>query len=182
MRTKPVNGRAKGSGFERKIAKILSNWSGHDLRRTPLSGGWSRQNPETTGDIVSISKGADFPFSVECKNQEGWRMEAILLGKCKVFDDWWQQTIQNCPEHKVPMLVFSKAYSIDWVCLRHNEIVIDRLTYYSIIGQGARAVVSLEEYLRTHSVADYIEGDLSVNNRASVRQRQNHTTDSGLSG
>ena len=81
--------RRKGSSFELYVAKKLSEWSGLELRRTPLSGGWGAAT--TLGDIVPIApdqkdqqygakqeKFARWNFSVECKAQEGWSLDTFV--------------------------------------------------------------------------------------------------------
>lgn len=80
--------RRKGSNFELRVAKKLSEWSGLELRRTPLSGGWG--GATTMGDIVPIAPDKKDPdyrakyaafqkwcLSVECKAQEGWSFDSF---------------------------------------------------------------------------------------------------------
>lgn len=102
-----VNGRSKGASFELTIAKVLSEAMGIKLRRTPMSGGWSHDNPEVSGDLVCI-EGA-FPYCVECKNEEGWHLETLFTDHHQWFDNWWRQLMRECPEGKTPILVFSRA-------------------------------------------------------------------------
>lgn len=110
--------RNKGKQFERKIAKALSEWSGVDLMRTPMSGAWA----QATGDIQTRTD--DFPFVVECKNQEGWTLEAVMVGQCKQFDDWWSQVTadverkqQETGQPVKPMLVFTRNFKPIFVAL-----------------------------------------------------------------
>ena len=54
--------RNKGVLFERKIAKMLSDWWGDTFSRTPLSGGWQKKREEgkrVRGDIITPD---NFPF------------------------------------------------------------------------------------------------------------------------
>jgi len=104
-----VNGKAKGAGFELLIAKTFSEALGVKLRRTPMSGGWSHGNVETAGDLVCVDKNITFPYCIECKCCEGWRMEALFTDKHAWFDNWWEQTMRECPAEKIPILVFSRA-------------------------------------------------------------------------
>lgn len=69
-------GRKKGSVFERKIAKIFSKWSGSDVNRTPLSGGWAKNAKHgVKNDLISTDP--NFPFGVEC----------LPAGTCIITDD-----------------------------------------------------------------------------------------------
>lgn len=126
-----INGKAKGTTFERTVAKLFSSALGVKLRRTPMSGGWSHDNPATAGDLVSIE--GEFPYCVEAKCQEGWHFETLFTSNHKWFDNWWEQTIRECPASKIPILVFSRArqpifsavlYSDDWPCLQGNQLII----------------------------------------------------------
>ena len=71
--------RNKGSGYERKIAKVLTEWWGEKFFRTPLSGGHQDMSQEmnVAGDI--ITKDVNFPFHLELKKHEGWCLEQVLL-------------------------------------------------------------------------------------------------------
>lgn len=102
--------RNKGSGYERKIAKILGHWWADDpelFRRTPMSGGWAKE--KLTGDITPVKEeGEDFPFSVECKKHEGWEFHQFFSIKSK-FWDWWEQCVSDCEgKDKLPLLIFSR--------------------------------------------------------------------------
>lgn len=142
----------KGANYERRIAKILSDWSGLDLRRTPMSGGWSKQNPDVAGDLVNITPGTFFPYHIECKNQEVWTWEGILTGNCVAFDSWWEQTTTQCHPDKIPFLIFSKNYHEDWTCTYVKKLesyenfnIKDKLSKYVIIND--KIIFSLREYL-----------------------------------
>ena len=98
--------RRKGSGYERKVAHILEVVWDEKFKRTPLSGGWAKE--KITGDIVPIDRQEDnFPFSIECKNQK-----AISVPK------WLNQAKEDCPEGKIPLLIFHLLRDQDeYVCL-----------------------------------------------------------------
>lgn len=108
---KRKNGRAKGQGFERVVAKLLTEWWGEEFHRTPASGGlhWKKDN-RVSGDIVP-PENSNFPFSVECKKVEGWNFEQVL--KCTGdVPKWWSQCIKDSKEvDKYPLLIFSKNRS-----------------------------------------------------------------------
>lgn len=102
-------GRKKGSVFERKIAKIFSKWSGSDVNRTPLSGGWAKNAKHgVKNDLISTDP--NFPFGVECKHQEKWLIESLLHSKVKIFA-WWKQCVDETPKGKIPLLVFHRNLS-----------------------------------------------------------------------
>jgi len=79
--------RDKGMRLELKFASMLRG-TGVDptAMRTPLSGGAGIK-----GDITS-----SLPYHFSCKNQE-----VLYIWK------WWTELLQECPEAKTPILVFT---------------------------------------------------------------------------
>lgn len=117
------NSRAKGAGFERVVAKLLTDWWGATFHRTPNSGGLHWKNDtRVSGDIVAPQDGGeDFPFNVECKKVEGWTFEQILKGAGE-FYKWWEQCSRDAGEHgKIPLLIFSKNRAPVYYALRDND-------------------------------------------------------------
>lgn len=104
-----MNSGDKGKRFELKCAKLLSEWSGLELMRTPMSGGWAGE----AADIVP-KFGAHFPFVVECKHEEGWEFDH-LFNNSGPFPRWIAQAVEQA-EYKsretgnvyFPMLMFTR--------------------------------------------------------------------------
>jgi len=121
-------GKGKGKAYERKIGKILGEWwQGSPFRPTPCSGGWDKLAHDdkylAVGDLF-IPADSDFPFSIECKRQEGWSLLDLIKPDRKnipIFE-WWAQALCDAKAAgKVPLLVFSK-----------NNLGFDLVaTYYS---------------------------------------------------
>lgn len=124
---KKKNSRKKGSSFELDVAKAFSETLGVELRRTPLSGGWSHSNPAVAGDLVCMNNEIHFPYCVECKNSEGWTLDSLFTDKHKWFDDWWAQAIGECPEDKVPLLIFTKNRSCALVAMYASHIGLENV-------------------------------------------------------
>lgn len=112
---KAVNGRAKGSRGERQIAKEFSAWWGADFTRTPMSGGFHtrkfREDWNAQGDLVTPDE--EFPFSVEVKWHEGWTLDHLLTSPKSDLWSWWEQTLEQTPDDKIPLLVF-KRNNMPW--------------------------------------------------------------------
>ena len=107
LRKKGINGRSKGAGFENDICKLLTVWWGDEFHRTPASGGlhWKKVD-SVGGDVICEDKA--FPLSTECKKQEEWNFDQIVMGTGDVYL-YWAQCINDAEEHgKTPWLVFSK--------------------------------------------------------------------------
>lgn len=112
--------RAKGSGYELKIAKFMSEWWGGNFTRTPGSGGlrWG-SDQRIAGDIVP-PEGMDFPFVIECKKHEGWILDHVLLntGEPK---SWFAQVVMDARRiSKTPMLIFSRNRAKNFVMIPHT--------------------------------------------------------------
>lgn len=102
-----VNGRKKGAEFERAVAKKFAAWANDTVKRTPQSGGWSK------GDDYGVSGDLVFKevrtLHVECKHHKDWDLADLLIGVNKDFvHAWWKQARRECPEGRVPLLVFAK--------------------------------------------------------------------------
>lgn len=107
--TRCVQGRNKGSKFERDIAKQVSRWTGVHFTRVPMSGGWNQ-----TGDITpkDPKEMVDFPFNIECKNQKLFSTSSLVdcsgLDINKSIKQWWRQcTSDAMKSKKVPLLVMT---------------------------------------------------------------------------
>lgn len=112
-----VNSKVKGDGYERKVAKTITEWSGVKMIRTPLSGGWARQRSDVRGDLVCADDSVFFPYHIECKNQKGWQWGLTIEGRGIVYE-WWEQTIRDCPAHDIPWLIFHEHGRSDWLMKR----------------------------------------------------------------
>lgn len=113
----------KGSGYERKIAKMLKSiWPDGDFERTPMSGGSQlRIGWKLTGDIVTNSP--TFDFCVECKKVEGWKLEKLFEDDINpIIYKWWSQTIEEAEVvKKKPMLIFSRNFVTDFVAIKMSH-------------------------------------------------------------
>ena len=107
-----VQGRKKGSKFERDIAAEVTEWTGMEFKRTPMSGGWAK-----TGDITPKNPKhmVDFPFSMELKNQQVFNIAHFArTAHTKRFPaymtKWWAQCTDDAKKaKKIPLLVMTRA-------------------------------------------------------------------------
>lgn len=116
-----MNGKAKGSGFERKIARELSLYltagkSKTELIRSVLSGGWSvgQRNGEAwrqVGDLAPNGPaGEEFRahWAVECKHHRKISLYDFWTRSSKdSLVGWWNKLVQDAGDaHVKPMLIF----------------------------------------------------------------------------
>ena len=106
----------KGHAGERRIAKLLSDFTGKNFRKVPGSGGFGKQGVVVaertfTGDIVSDDP--TFAFSVECKNRANdfsFAQLATVPDKAP-FSEWWYQTVEDAKSVNLLPILFFKASS-----------------------------------------------------------------------
>jgi hypothetical protein len=133
----PVNGKSKGSRFERKIANLLSarfeSVTGikQGFRRNTDSGsffGGSNQKRVETHDLDHALFGdlicpKNFRFSVECKfYKAGPTFSAIVKGNIAQWDDWISQAKQDAANSKKAMMLIIKYNGIDEIVFVETEI------------------------------------------------------------
>ena len=111
---KRVNSKAKGSGFEGKVSKILSEtFAPMKFARTPGSGArvggknfgaFGQFFSEAAlnlfvGDVVPVNEQdcpKDFRFIVECKAyKDADKLEALLSGSSNIYA-WMQEVLTDC--------------------------------------------------------------------------------------
>ena len=115
------NGKAKGSGFERDVCRILTKWiTGVEkpviFWRSPASGGLGtiKTAENVSGDIIAIRPEAEWftqVFSVECKT--GYPNACLFKHLRNVKNDeieqFWTQCITGAHEdNKSGMLIYKK--------------------------------------------------------------------------
>lgn len=104
----PVNANQKGKRYERKVAKLLNEKFGTNVRRTPQSGGMSIK-----GDIIDTDENSILSeFHFECKHQE----------RTNIWN-FFAQSRNDCPRHKTPLVVFTKNHEFDYVGIEFSDFL-----------------------------------------------------------
>ena len=102
--------KAKGSNFEREVARKFKEQYDEELTRTPQSGGFAKKSTkadEFRGDIVALDDSVDLVLHIECKNAKSWSLPA-----------WFTQAESDAPKGKVPCVIFHKhGTSKDYIAL-----------------------------------------------------------------
>lgn len=117
--------KVKGANYERTVAKKFKSAYNIELTRTPQSGGFAKKSSKADnfrGDITTVDKDIDLKLHIECKDHSTIKML-----------DWIGQAEEDCPEGKVPLVVFHKRQknkdgvrvqeSGDYVCLRLEDFL-----------------------------------------------------------
>ena len=118
--------RRKGTRAEREVCRLFQKHLGGTWSRVPLSGGWAnRRDFQTCGDIITTLP--DFPFTIECKNAEGWHLEHLLThpDTC-LLARWWRQACAQAAETgKRPMLIFTRNFQPIYAVLLVEDFVLE---------------------------------------------------------
>ena len=130
----------KGKTHERRVANILTEYSGVQFRRRRVEGrDLSVVERESTADVIPVS--AEIHFSIEAKSGKGFSFDALLGNPRKnLFTTWWHQATYDAEiltsvlKRKIhPMLFFKYSVTQDWVVipvesfevLAHREPMVD---------------------------------------------------------
>jgi hypothetical protein len=126
-RKKGVASKPKGSGWELEVAKDLTEKTGREFRRVPLSGAWmggrnqaknagvlSGAQEGLTGDIIGPD---NWPFSMECKNTAAYpRLHLMLLQNDQEVDKWIEEAHFDAVNvNKVPVLPLKRTYRGEFI-------------------------------------------------------------------
>jgi hypothetical protein len=115
---------ATSKNHERRVAKLLSEWSGREFRRRRVEG---RESDtvlrDLTGDVVPADTKNRCRFNIEAKKGKGFSLTSILSGTttCQ-WSSWWHQSNYDARlasvalELDIKPLVFFKPHpNFDWV-------------------------------------------------------------------
>jgi len=120
----------RGKSNERRIAALLSEWSGYTFRRRRVEG---RDNltvsRDLTGDVIAGDY--NFMFIIEGKCGKGFSLDALLNSySTSIFSKWWVQNNydtfiakQVTDQEFFPMLFFRPSPNLDWIAFSANALL-----------------------------------------------------------
>tara|TARA_R110002110_G_scaffold22761_7_gene87898 strand:+ start:1256 stop:1873 length:618 start_codon:yes stop_codon:yes gene_type:complete len=121
----------RSKSHERRVAKLLTEWSGVTFRRRRVEGrDEAVRMVEGVSDVISVER--EFSFAVEAKCGVGFSMDALLKNpKSCLFTTWWHQTNYDAQlktkadgRDCYPMLFFKPNPAHDWVVVSSKAIKI----------------------------------------------------------
>jgi hypothetical protein len=139
----PSPQKQKGSGFEREIAKYLTDKYSESFIRAPGSGAYvggknqSRKEVLHEGQVRSfkgdIVPGQSFTkMNVECKFYRDFPFHLILTGECKILDGWLEQLMDVADPNDCNILFMKFNRKGRYVCVQSKLTwVTDNFTYYT---------------------------------------------------
>jgi len=110
---------------ERRVKKLLSEWSGKEFRRRRVEGrGDDVSVVEGVADVIPVE--GEIIFAIEAKKEKGFSFDSLLgntAGNQK-FTKWWHQTCYDAHllttktgKDKFPLLFFKPNPSWDWIAV-----------------------------------------------------------------
>ena len=154
----PSPQKAKGSGFEREIAKFLSDTYNESFIRAPGSGAYvGGKNQSRTeflhegqirsfkGDIVpgqSFSK-----MNIECKFYADFPWHLLLTGECKQLDSWLEQLLDVEETDDLNLLFMKFNRKGRYICVQSKLTwVADNFTYYTSQKHGDWMIFEFDSF------------------------------------
>lgn len=155
--------KAKGSGFEREVAKFLTDLYGESFIRAPGSGAYiggknqSRTEFLHEGQIRSfkgdIVPGQSFSrFNAECKFYADFPFHLMLTGECKVIDTWLGQLMDVAEPNDVNVLFMKFNRKGRYVAVQSSLTwITDDFMYYSSKKFGDWIFVEFDNFFKHNS-------------------------------
>ena len=159
----PSPQKAKGSGFEREIAKYLSEKYGESFIRAPGSGAYiggknqSRTQVLHEGQIRSfkgdIVPGQTFTkMNVECKFYADFPFHLLLSGECKVIDAWLEQLMDVADPDDCNILFMKFNRKGRYIAVQSKLTwVTDNFLYYTSPKLGDWIIMEFDSFFLNNS-------------------------------
>jgi len=155
--------KAKGSGFEREIAKYLSELYGESFIRAPGSGAYvGGKNQARTqflhegqirsfkGDIVpgeSFSK-----MNAECKFYQDFPFHLLLTGDCKQLDSWLDQLMDVADEGDMNILFMKFNRKGRYIAVQPKLTwKIDTFMFYASEKHGDWIIAEFDSFFKNNA-------------------------------
>lgn len=101
----------KGTAYENKIKKILSDYFGFKFERVPYSGALDYLK----GDIWTPSNYQEWEYCIECKHYKELNFNSLLTAKSNDIWGFWDETVKEAKiMDKKPLLIFKWDRSKDF--------------------------------------------------------------------
>jgi hypothetical protein len=155
--------KAKGSGFEREVAKFLSDLYGESFIRAPGSGAYiGGKNQSRTqvlhedqirsfkGDIVP---GQSFTkMNVECKFYADFPFHLLMSGECKVIDAWLGQLLDVEDPGDLNLLIMKFNRIGRFIAVQPKLTwMVDNYTFYASEKYGDWLITEFSSFFKNNA-------------------------------
>ena len=184
----PSPQKAKGSGYEREVAKFLSELYGESFIRAPGSGAYvggknqvrkemlhEGQVRSFKGDIVpgeSFSK-----MNAECKFYKDFPFHLLLTGKCAQLDSWLDQLLDVEDEGDMNILFMKFNRIGQYVCVQPKLTwKMDNYVFYASEKYGDWLVTEKSSFFKNNAeLVKTYSGTSTGSNLGSTDTKSNTT-------
>lgn len=158
----PSPQKQKGSGFEREIAKYLSEKYNESFIRAPGSGAYVGGKNQVRKEILhegqirsfkgDVVPGQSFTkMNIECKFYADFPFHLLLTGDCKVLDGWLDQLLDVADLGDCNILFMKFNRKGRYVCVQSSLTwVTDNFTYYTSKKYGDWIIAEFDSFF-THN-------------------------------
>ena len=139
----PSPQKAKGSGFEREVAKFLTDTYGESFIRAPGSGAYVGGKNQVRKEVLhegqirsfkgDVVPGQSFGnMNIECKFYADFPFNLVLAGNCKVLDAWLDQLMSVSEPQDLNLLFMKFNRKGKFMCVQSKLTwITDQFLYYT---------------------------------------------------
>ncbi len=159
----PSPQKQKGSGYEREVAKYLSEKYGESFIRAPGSGAYVGGKNQVRKEVLhegqirsfkgDVVPGHSFKrMNIECKFYADFPFHLLLTGDCKVIDAWIDQLMDVADIDDVNLLFMKFNRKGRYVCVQSKLTWIsDNFIYYTSKKHGDWMIFEFDSFFK-HNV------------------------------
>jgi hypothetical protein len=156
----PSPQKAKGSGFEREIAKYLSEKYNESFIRAPGSGAYVGGKNQTRKEVLhegqirsfkgDVVPGQSFKkMNIECKFYADFPFHLLLTGECKVIDGWLDQLMDVADPNDINILFMKFNRKGRYLAVQSKLTWIsDNFLYYTSKKQGDWMIFEFDSFFQ----------------------------------
>ena len=158
----PSKSKIKGSGYERDVAKFLSEQYNEPFVRVPNSGAYvgginnhrkkfldNNQTKSFKGDIIAPDTW--LKFNCECKSYKDFPFHLLLTGKCAQLDSWLDQLLDVEDEGDMNILFMKFNRIGQYVAVQPKLTwVMDNYTFYASKDYGDWIVTEKDSFFNNN--------------------------------
>jgi hypothetical protein len=159
----PSPQKQKGSGYEREVAKYLSEKYNESFIRAPGSGAYVGGKNQVRKEVLhegqirsfkgDVVPGQSFKrMNIECKFYADFPFHLLLTGDCKVIDAWLDQLMDVADVDDVNLLFMKFNRKGKYVCVQSKLTWIsDNFIYYTSKKHGDWMIFEFDSFFK-HNV------------------------------
>lgn len=154
----PSSQKAKGSGFEREVAKFLTDTYGESFIRAPGSGAYVGGKNQVRKEVLhegqirsfkgDVVPGQSFGnMNIECKFYADFPFNLVLAGNCKVLDAWLDQLMSVSEPQDLNLLFMKFNRKGKFMCVQSKLTwITDQFLYYTSKNHNDWLIIEFEHF------------------------------------